>query len=125
MISEKRKHHLIEMLFKMNGIKEELSDQAGATLHMFINKYADLSPEFFHNLDKEFGIDFLMDKMEEHYDKHFSVEDIQSFIDFWSSSAGKKLRGKVFVEEQRSLGRGWATLLDERCQLELKTTSKD
>ncbi len=61
-------------------------------------------------LENEFSADKLIEVLSPTYQKHFTEQEMQEFIQFYQSPAGRKLKGKqdVIMHDAKIAGEEWA-----------------
>ena len=106
-MSDKRKQHLISQLLKANitvGLNEVLFNAAKSACRKHC---ADMLEDDFERLWEQHGFQAYLKMVEGAYDKHFSEEEVQQILNFWTSPVGQKLVRSSFVTDCLTIGAEW------------------
>ena len=89
---------------------------------MYKKNYTQVDPAFWNEMQKEVSADGLINLVVPIYDKHFSEQEIDALITFYSSPAGKKIiqTMPVVMQESMAAGQQWGKELSEKVMERMK-----
>jgi hypothetical protein len=74
------------------------------SLEGMINNLAKQKPEEAQKMRDRIKVDEIIDRLIPLYDQHFTADDLQAYIDFYSSPKGKKLLTEIPSLMKESVG---------------------
>lgn len=110
-MSDLRKQHLLDTLFKINGSENEIQIQIAICFQVLKNRY-DIDRIKLADLHRKHESK-LYERIKAAYSKEFSESEINQMIDFWSSSVGRKVTSSKIIDEMKSIGMSWAKEVEE------------
>jgi hypothetical protein len=106
----------IRQLMELTG-SGNLGVQATKNLFaMYKKNYTQVDTSFWDEIEKEVSADGLVNLVVPIYDKHFSEQEIDALITFYSSPAGKKIVQTlpIVMQESMAAGQQWGKELSEK-----------
>ena len=111
---DKKKDQLVSTLLKLLRVPTTLQIQVDRIKSLFEVKYQSVDKNKIAEIFKENGIDHLTNEIIQNYEKHFSEEDIQSLINFFSSEIGRKMRDEAFLEKIEKTQSDWVVAIETK-----------
>jgi len=104
---DSRKEQLLITVLKISGIFEAYSKIYLKFLNILRQKYPNISKEKVDLILKEYSLDNLNKDIIKIYDEIFTVEDLNSIIQFYTTSVGQKIRGREVLEKLDKIQINW------------------
>ena len=108
----KKKEYLIEIFFKKCVLLEPFKKHLEFYFEWCKNTY-NISDNKLLELKNKFTIEEYQKRLVPIIDKHFSNEDLQNAINFYSSETGRKLLSFVFIEDLGKIGSNMEAQLEQ------------
>ncbi|MEM6633770.1 MAG: DUF2059 domain-containing protein [Bacteroidota bacterium] len=108
----------LKEMFEVSGTENTYKAAITQVFSMFKQKYNDVDPEIWTELEGEFmqtSLDELVDMLVPVYSKHLTEEDMHAVIEFYSTPVGKKFAEKtpLITQESMQIGQSWGMKIGE------------
>jgi len=110
MISQ-RKEYITKIFLKKCTLQSITKDQLDFKFKWCENTF-NVSQEKVKELKKIYTLDEYIKRIIPVIDKYFSIEDLQSLIEFYSSDIGKKMLDPLFLKEIGEVGNNLSTQIE-------------
>lgn len=105
----KKKKYLIELYLKCSKYLFTAEENFKANEEFLKASFPNIKDDDFDSIIREHGISQFIEKMTSCIDSQFSEEEVQSLIDFFTSSVGRKLVNKSHLLEINTIFNNIAT----------------
>ena len=103
-MTEERKEYLIEIFLKKCNLQNTNKAQLDFLFKLNSTAYK-VSEEKIAELKNKFNISEYTKRVTPIIDKHFSIEELEELIKFYSSGTGRKLLDHIFLNEIEEIGK--------------------
>lgn len=115
----KQKEYLINIFFKRCVLLEPFEKHLKFYFEWCGQTY-NISDNNLSELKKKFTIEEYKSRLVPIIDKHFSIDDLQNAIKFYSSDTGKKMLSSVFMEDIGRIGSNMEAQLEQEFSINNK-----
>ena len=111
-MTQQQHEQLLTNVLKASRLHERATQHFNQMFFLLKQRYPHLSEKKVEDLEKRYGPQEYCEHLKALFDKHFSEDELQQLLNFWTSKAGSKLVSGSFAYEEQELGKKWAIDLE-------------